>query len=77
MIITFVLFLVVVGTLVFHFWSPWWLTPLASNWGGMDETLLLTFWVTGGVFMAVGLFMVGVGVGVGVEVEINCLFWYA
>ena len=58
MTITFVLFLVVVGTLVFHFWSPWWLTPLASNWGGMDETLLLTFWVTGGVFMAVGLFMV-------------------
>ena len=58
MIITFVLFLVVVGTLVFHFWSPWWLTPLASNWGGMDETLLLTFWVTGGVFMVVGLFMV-------------------
>ena len=58
MIITFVLFLVVVGTLVFHFWSPWWLTPLASNWGGMDEILLLTFWVTGGVFMAVGLFMV-------------------
>ena len=58
MTIAFVLFLVVVGTLVFHFWSPWWLTPLASNWGGMDEILLLTFWVTGGVFMAVGLFMV-------------------
>jgi cytochrome c oxidase subunit 2 len=58
MTIAFVLFLVVVGTLVFHFWSPWWLTPLASNWSGMDETLLLTFWVTGGVFMAVGLFMV-------------------
>jgi len=58
MTIAFVLFLVVVGTLVFHFWSPWWLTPLASNWGGMDETLLLTFWVTGGVFMVVGLFMV-------------------
>jgi cytochrome c oxidase subunit 2 len=58
MTIAFVLFLVVVGTLVFHIWSPWWLTPLASNWGGMDETLLLTFWVTGGVFMAVGLFMV-------------------
>ena len=31
MTIAFVLFLVVVGTLVFHFWSPWWLTPLASN----------------------------------------------
>ncbi len=58
MTIAFVLFLVVVGTLVFHIWSPWWLTPLASNWSGMDETLLLTFWVTGGVFMAVGLFMV-------------------
>ena len=58
MTIAFVLFLVVVGTLIFHIWSPWWLTPLASNWSGMDETLLLTFWVTGGVFMAVGLFMV-------------------
>jgi cytochrome c oxidase subunit 2 len=58
MTIAFVLFLVVVGTLVFHIWSPWWLTPLASNWSGMDETLFLTFWVTGGVFMAVGLFMV-------------------
>jgi len=58
MTIAFILFLVVVGTLAFHIWSPWWLTPLASNWGGMDETLLLTFWVTGGVFMAVGLFMV-------------------
>jgi cytochrome c oxidase subunit 2 len=58
MTIAFVLFLVVVGTLVFHIWSPWWLTPLASNWSGMDEILLLTFWVTGGVFMAVGLFMV-------------------
>ena len=58
MFVAFILFLVVVGTLVFHFWSPYWLTPVASNWGSMDQTLILTFWVTGAVFMAVGLFMV-------------------
>ncbi len=58
MFVAFILFLVVVGTLVFHFWSPYWLTPIASNWGTMDQTLILTFWVCGAVFMAVGLFMV-------------------
>ncbi len=58
MFVAFVLFLVVVGTLVFHLWSPYWFTPIASNWSSMDETIVLTFWVTGAVFMAVGLFMV-------------------
>ncbi|MFT6364916.1 MAG: cytochrome c oxidase subunit 2, partial [Bacteroidia bacterium] len=28
-----VLVLLVVGSVVFHFVSPWWFTPLASNWG--------------------------------------------
>ena len=58
MFVAFILFLVVVGTFVFHLWSPYWFTPIASNWSSMDDTIVLTFWVTGAVFMAVGLFMV-------------------
>ncbi len=48
--------LVAVGTVAFHIWSPWWLTPIASNWGFIDTTLNLTFWITGAVFVAVLLF---------------------
>lgn len=47
------LFLVVVGTVGFHIFSPWWWTPLASNWGYIDNTIVLTFWITGVVFIAV------------------------
>ena len=52
-----VLILLVVGTVIFHFTSPWWFTPIASNWGMIDDTINITFWVTGTVFVAVNLFM--------------------
>ncbi len=52
-----VLVVLVVGSLVFHFTSPWWFTPLASNWGSIDFTIDVTFWVTGFVFVAVNLFL--------------------
>ena len=52
-----VLALVAVGTVVFHFLSPWWWTPLASNWGYIDRTIIITFWITGVVFVAVVLFI--------------------
>ena len=55
-VVAVVLMLVVVGTVWFHFWSPWWFTPIASNWGFIDDTILITFWVTGVVFVAVLLF---------------------
>ena len=35
------------GPLAFHFLSPWWFTPIASNWGADGHTVNLTFWVTG------------------------------
>ena len=57
MIVALALILVAVGTVVFHFMSPWWWTPIASNWGYIDDTIILTFWVTGVVFIAVILFM--------------------
>ena len=52
-----VLILLVVGSLIFHFLSPWTFTPLASNWGMVDNTIDITFIVTGIVFVAVNLFM--------------------
>lgn len=52
-----VLILLVVGSIIFHFASPWWFTPIASNWGMIDDTINITFWVTGTVFVAVNLFM--------------------
>jgi cytochrome c oxidase subunit 2 len=57
MAIAVALILLVVGTVLFHFLSPWWFTPIASNWEMMDETVHVTFWVTGIVFVAVNLFL--------------------
>ena len=56
MIVAIVLILVVIGTVAFHIWSPWWWTPIASNWGFIDDTILVTFWITGVVFIVVILF---------------------
>ena len=57
MSIAIVLFLLVVGAVLFHLLSPWYFTPIASNWGAIDDTISLTFWITGFVFVAVNLFM--------------------
>lgn len=57
MAIVIILVLVVVGSVLFHLLSPWWWTPIASNWDYIDHTLVITFWITGVVFSAVVLFM--------------------
>ena len=57
MFFAIIIVIIIVASVAFHFWSPWWWTPVASNWGGMDDTIILTFWVTGTVFIAVCLFM--------------------
>src|SRR3989449_7843535 len=57
MIVAIVLVLLVLGSLLFHFLSPWYFTPIASNWQAMDDTISITFWVTGFVFVAINLFM--------------------
>ena len=56
MIVAIVLILVAVGSVVFHLVSPWWWTPIASNWGFIDTTIIITFWVTGVVFVAIVVF---------------------
>jgi cytochrome c oxidase subunit 2 len=57
MAVALVLVLMAVGSVVFHLLSPWWWTPIASNWRYIDETIIITFWITGVVFVAVVLFM--------------------
>ncbi|MCH1493418.1 MAG: c-type cytochrome [Luminiphilus sp.] len=58
MSIAIVLLVLVLGTVLFHFLSPWYFTPIASNWSAMDDTVTLTFIVTGIGFVAVNVFIV-------------------
>ena len=53
-----VLLVLVLGTVVFHALSPWYFTPIASNWSSMDSTVTLTFVVTGLAFVLVNVFIV-------------------
>ena len=55
--VALILLLVVVGSVAFHLLSPWWWTPIASNWQYIDATMIITFWITGVVFIAVVTFM--------------------
>ena len=57
MVLAIAIVLLVVGSVLFHYLSPWYFTPIASNWGNIDDTVTLTFWVTGFVFVTVNLFM--------------------
>ena len=57
MALAVLLIVLVLGSLLFHFFSPWYFTPLASNWGLIDFTVDITFVVTGIGFVAANLFM--------------------
>ncbi len=57
MAIALAVIILIIGSVLFHFLSPWYLTPLASNWNTIDFTIDVTFWVTGFVFVAVNAFM--------------------
>jgi cytochrome c oxidase subunit 2 len=57
MVVAVVLIVLIVGSVLFHFLSPWYFTPIASNWGTIDDTIGITFWVTGIVFVAVNAFV--------------------
>lgn len=52
------LIVIVAASLLFHFVSPWWATPLASNWREMDDTLTITLVITGIFFVVINLFVV-------------------
>jgi cytochrome c oxidase subunit II len=57
MAVALILLLIAIGSVVFHLLSPWWWTPIATNWSYIDDTINITFWITGFVFTAVIAFM--------------------
>ena len=57
MFVAIVLLVLVLGTVVFHALSSWYFTPIASNWASMDNTVTLTFVVTGLAFVLVNVFI--------------------
>lgn len=57
MAVALILLLVAIGSVLFHLFSPWWWTPIATDWSYIDHTINITFWITGFVFTAVIAFM--------------------
>jgi cytochrome c oxidase subunit 2 len=60
LVLAVVITLMIIGTLVYHFWSMatgLYLTDIASHWEGIDLTVDITLWVTGFVFVAVNAFL--------------------
>ncbi|MBM3114498.1 cytochrome c oxidase subunit II [Jeongeupia naejangsanensis] len=57
MALAIVLVALVISAVLFHAFSPWWYTPLASNWALIDTTLSITLLITGAVFIAVNVFI--------------------
>ncbi|MBP0604906.1 MULTISPECIES: c-type cytochrome [Burkholderia] len=58
MTLAIALVLIVILAVGFHFASPWWITPIASNWVRMDDMLTITLVITGAFFVAINLFIV-------------------
>ncbi len=52
-----IIFFLLIVTIVFHFTNPWWFTELAADWGDIDTTVIITFWVTGVVFIILNVFL--------------------
>src|SRR3546814_19984380 len=57
MAVAIVIALLVLGTVIFHLVSPWWMTPLASNWGSIDNALIITLYICAVAFIVLNLFL--------------------
>ena len=49
--------IIVIGTVLWNFVSPWWFSPLASNWGFLDTTILISLVITGIAFVLISAFI--------------------
>ena len=57
MVLALTLVILAVGSVIFHIWTPWYSTPIASNWGSIDFAIDVTFWITGVAYVIIILFM--------------------
>lgn len=57
MAVAVVIALLVLATIAFHMLSPWWMTPIASNWGSIDTALIVTLWICAAAFIVLNLFL--------------------
>ncbi|CAN7233372.1 cytochrome c oxidase subunit II [Phenylobacterium sp. LjRoot225] len=57
MAIAIAIAVLVLLSIAFQLLSPWWLTPLASNWKSIDTALHVTMWVCGFFFVVLNLFL--------------------
>ena len=57
MYIALAIALLVIGSILFHVLSPWWQTPIASNWGSIDTALNVTLWICAIAFVGLNLFL--------------------
>ena len=55
--VPFILLVLIIGSVLFHLYTPWYSTPIASNWSSIDSTIELTFAMTGAVYILVLGFM--------------------
>lgn len=57
MVVAIVMAIVVVLSVLFHFFAPWQFDDIASNWDLIDLTVDVTFWICGVAFVLLGAFM--------------------
>lgn len=57
MAVAIVIAALVVFSIAFQLLTPWWLTPLESNWRSIDTALDVTMWVCGALFVGLNLFL--------------------
>jgi cytochrome c oxidase subunit 2 len=57
MALAIVIVALVLLSVAFQIFTPWWRTPLASNWGSIDTALDVTMWVCGLFFIALNGFL--------------------
>ena len=57
MVLALALVILAVGSVIFHIWTPWYSTPIASNWESIDFAIDITFWITGVAYVIILMFM--------------------
>ncbi len=57
MAVAVVIALLVLVSILFHLLSPWWMTPIASNWGSIDDALIITLYICAIAFVGLNLFL--------------------